>query len=883
MLIKSLRYCACFLTLLISHEGFAEMAPKLKDVQSAKKTDLKNVEFTIIEKNRDTRFKVHYSQDLSSLVKEIKSFANDFVPKVNDYFGYAPRSTVEVVFENEKRFSNGFAHTFPYNKISLRIAQPLGPSYLASSVNYYKKLFLHEYVHILHLDRLEGAWIYGENIFGSIVKVAPQIVPRWFSEGLAMWAEDHFSEEGRLKNELLLEDVKSFVKNSDCQTLTCLDEPGEYPGGSAAYWVGGAFLKYVENSRPNTLSCIVKRNAEYPIITGSFRHCYGEPIEQAYDSFKRSLNYSAKSSNDENIDFQKGIVLSKQYLIYVTSDKNRSYLTRLDTQSNEVMKEELFKPVLYLYKNLGGVYVKTKSSLGDNADIETYSLNTTDLKLSFIEGDNARYSLSQVKVNFDRAWSFKDESGEIFKLDDFATLMSPEFVDDHIVFLSSNGQNVKIVDIDLLKHTKSEKYFNLPYQYIGRCGSDLYYKRNDQYLKYTNGNLERVKYKRAGKLNYLLEDESRYVTLGADFNFYDGSCGDLFKSEGPYKSRVSDKKQDVKLEPLDYSSTYRLYPKYWFFVSSVTEDDLTYVSFFTSFEDPKKINTFNISLDYYDEDSDVGGNFTYLRDLGGFEVGLTFAKSFSKSSFSATNNYETNYLISLQKEFELDNSLFLARGFAAKAESKTAFSEDNLDKVGLNVLYGIYPFERFSLFSGFQAMAGVSVNMPEDGEDYNRYQLTSRYKMDLYRENFLTLYGSYEKLDKDTFSDGLIYGGGTVKSIHQTYGVAYSDILGNEIWSLKASYDASIWQMNLGWGLVPIYFKDLSLLMGFDYIGADFIYLDNSLLRNKNMTSKNIGLKIDATAFYRAPFSIEMVYSAAEVGKRSEDGFQFILRSAYTY
>ena len=319
-------------------------------------------------------------------------------------------------------------------------------------------------------------------------------------------------------------------------------------------------------------------------------------------------------------------------------------------------------------------------------------------------------------------------------------------------------------------------------------------------------------------------------------------------------------------------------------MTTVTEDDLSYTSFFTTFEDPMKLNTINLNLDYYADDSDVGGNFTYQRSVGSYKLGLSYSKSFSKSSLSSSNNFETNYLLSMRKEFSLNNSKVTAHTYVALSEAKTAFSSnDELKKVGASFVYGVFPTKRYSFFSGMQFYFGFSLNMPDSGEDYNRYQTSASYTMDLYRENMLTLSGTYENLDKDNFLNGIAYGGGTVKSIHNTYGVAYSDILGNEIWSLRAELDSPLWDIYKGYGLVPLYFSQLRGLLGYDYIGADFIFLNRSLFRNKNLTSNNIGLKLDGKFLYYVPFSIEMVYSDAKIEETTDDDFQFILRSEYTY
>ena len=108
------------------------LSVKADEVQTK---DLESFFFTV----QETKFVVHATQKEVELVKNIESFAREAVPKINNYFGYTPEHLINVVLEKGKMSANGFAHTFPYNKISMRLAQPIGNGYLSSSVNFYKK------------------------------------------------------------------------------------------------------------------------------------------------------------------------------------------------------------------------------------------------------------------------------------------------------------------------------------------------------------------------------------------------------------------------------------------------------------------------------------------------------------------------------------------------------------------------------------------------------------------------------------------------------------------------------------------------------------------------------------------------------------------------
>ena len=70
---------------------------------------------------------------------------------------------------------------------------------------------------------------------------------------LSMYVNGGRLANGQLRNDLLwaLKDEKF------CQSIDCLSNPGRYPYRSLPYWVGAYFLKWLEDRKPYTLSCMV--------------------------------------------------------------------------------------------------------------------------------------------------------------------------------------------------------------------------------------------------------------------------------------------------------------------------------------------------------------------------------------------------------------------------------------------------------------------------------------------------------------------------------------------------------------------------------------------------------------------------------------------------
>ena len=112
----------------------------------------------------------------------------------------------------------------------------------------------------------------------------------------------------------------------------------------------------------------------------------------------------------------------------------------------------------------------------------------------------------------------------------------------------------------------------------------------------------------------------------------------------------------------------------------------------------------------------------------------------------------------------------------------------------------------------------------------------------------------YDELFKESYGQGGgIYGGGRGAS-HSFYGLDYQDAFGHRIWTLKGRLNGELARIYSSWELLPVYFREVRLLAGVDYIDADFIWLarDQVLVR-KPLTSHHWGVRLELDLFYRNP------------------------------
>ena len=233
--------------------------------------------------------------------------------------------------------------------ITLLTYPPTGSGYLVGRDDWIRNLLIHELVHIVHLDMTEGFPDIVRTIFGSIGKFGG-IVPVWFSEGLATWAETAFTSGGRGRSRLLRYETDRKLLDGDfCRTIDCLDSPGVYPRGSTAYWVGWRFLSFLEERKEGTLRCLVKTNSgKVPFFFyQAFHECTGRSAPENFADFLSSLrrHYAGEwrapplfeavelPDGGEGIEFQRGMVVDGNRAYYADDDDGRSFLNEFDLGS----------------------------------------------------------------------------------------------------------------------------------------------------------------------------------------------------------------------------------------------------------------------------------------------------------------------------------------------------------------------------------------------------------------------------------------------------------------------------------------------------------------------------------------------------------------------
>jgi Tol biopolymer transport system component len=195
-------------------------------------------------------FRITFHQGEERLAGLVADAAERAHAALSPVLGYAPPRRTEVVISDDSDDANGSATPLPYDTIRLFAVPPPELSELNVYRDWVSNLVFHEYVHILHLDHVEGIPNVANHVFGKLF--APNgLAPSWMTEGLAVLHEgdgDPGPESGRNHSAIFDMYVRSLaLERPGFPRLDQVSNPPLWwPLGSTPYALGGRFMEFLE-------------------------------------------------------------------------------------------------------------------------------------------------------------------------------------------------------------------------------------------------------------------------------------------------------------------------------------------------------------------------------------------------------------------------------------------------------------------------------------------------------------------------------------------------------------------------------------------------------------------------------------------------------------
>lgn len=192
-------------------------------------------------------FQIHYHNGIESQARDVLAMAERVHGELSVFIDWQPSDKTEIVLTDEYDHSNGYATPYPSNRMTMFLSAPDEINSLEDHGGWLELLFTHEYLHILHLDKAEGAPSVLRKIFGRFILFFPNALqPSWFTEGLATYVETD-GGRGIGRGQSSYYDMLMRMESLDgIKPLRQVNQPiASWPMGTTPYLYGVFFYQYL--------------------------------------------------------------------------------------------------------------------------------------------------------------------------------------------------------------------------------------------------------------------------------------------------------------------------------------------------------------------------------------------------------------------------------------------------------------------------------------------------------------------------------------------------------------------------------------------------------------------------------------------------------------
>lgn len=251
-------------------------------------------------------FYIHYHQGLEGLAERLAGVAEAVYARETPRFGWAPKGRTHVVLTDQTDLANGLTTVVPYDLVVLNATLPDGDLELMLDVDrWLYMLFLHEYAHVLHLDRGDGIPLGLRRVFGRLPLLFPNLFnPGWMLEGMAVYEETEGTAGGRGRGSLARGVLRAEAADGTLLPLSKADHPlHTWPGGLTPYLYGGLFLEDLAATEgpeaPFELVATYSDNLIPFLLKPNFREALGVDLTLRWPGWQRGLRDGLGSPSPE--------------------------------------------------------------------------------------------------------------------------------------------------------------------------------------------------------------------------------------------------------------------------------------------------------------------------------------------------------------------------------------------------------------------------------------------------------------------------------------------------------------------------------------------------------------------------------------------------------
>lgn len=225
----------CFILLLILSIAFTGSA-------SAQMID-QSLRWKVIETEH---FLIIFPNEFIDIAKEAGVIAEDVHSNLSKVIKPSSKDKTAIILLDNSDFTNGV--TNPLDKsIRIWLANPNELEIGSKFESWLRLVITHEYMHILHLDQVNGVPEILRDFLGRII-IPNQFLPYWMLEGYTIYAETHYASGGRGNDSLFDMYLREMYRNNkflEPDQVSSYDSNEDWPDGTAVYLYGGSIFEYI--------------------------------------------------------------------------------------------------------------------------------------------------------------------------------------------------------------------------------------------------------------------------------------------------------------------------------------------------------------------------------------------------------------------------------------------------------------------------------------------------------------------------------------------------------------------------------------------------------------------------------------------------------------
>lgn len=190
---------------------------------------------------------VHYADGNKDIAEKALVIAEAAHQRLTTELNWQPEEKTHVVLSDETDFANGYATPLYFNHTVLYLAPPTSINTLEDFDDWLTTLIVHEYTHIVHLDKSAGSPEYLRNIFGRFMFLFPNVFqPAWVLEGIATHKEtDEGRGIGRGQSTMFASMMRAEVANGVAPISHVNLPVNTWPAGTTRYLYGVYFMRFI--------------------------------------------------------------------------------------------------------------------------------------------------------------------------------------------------------------------------------------------------------------------------------------------------------------------------------------------------------------------------------------------------------------------------------------------------------------------------------------------------------------------------------------------------------------------------------------------------------------------------------------------------------------